>query len=364
MIPPPISVLVVDDSVVFRNVLSNIVASDPDLRLLGCAPNGSVCLQKVQQLNPDVIILDLEMPEMDGFEVLRRVGKSHPNTRVIVFSAHSEKGADQTFEAIRLGAADFAAKGLNLGGAEASKVYIREQLLPKIKQFRSPGSAARFSNSAMRTVTSPAPALPTSPLRRRNKLTPRVLAIGCSTGGPNALGLMLPMLPADFPLPIVIVQHMPPLFTKLMAERLDAASKIHVEEAREGSELVAGNAYVAPGGSHLSLKQCGQKVVCVIDQGPPENSCKPSVDVLFRSVAAIYGGATIAVILTGMGRDGFLGTQLLKANGATVIAQDKASSVVWGMPGIVVESKLADVVAPIQSIATEVEKCLPIQTIR
>jgi two-component system chemotaxis response regulator CheB len=362
----PVRVLVVDDSVVFRKVVSDVIKADPDLQLVGTAANGSICIQKVQQLNPDVITLDLEMPEMDGFEVLKALKKTHPHVKVIVFSIHTARGAAQTMEAMRLGAVDFLSKDINSGDMNSNLERIRSELVPVLKQF-----ARKTPETATGTRTS----IPTG---RKSTLTPRptsrlatttsgrrdILAIGVSTGGPNALAQFLPLLPKSFPLPIVLVQHMPPLFTRLLAERLNTESEIEVYESAGGEALKPGVAYIAPGDHHMIVKRVGAQVVTVLNQGPQENSCRPAVDVLFRSVCDVYGGSVITVILTGMGKDGFLGIQQLKSKGSYVIAQDQASSVVWGMPGIVVEAGLADVVVPIQNVALEVERCLSQSTAR
>ncbi len=341
----PLRVLVVDDSVVFRRVVSDVISADPELQLAGTAPNGNIALQKVAQLNPDVITLDLEMPELDGMGVLRRLKATHPHIRVIVFSVHSERGAAQTLEAMALGAADFLPKGADLGSVAANTAYIKDELIAKIKQFK---------------VHVPAPQAVIRPTwRDSNKRVQRqIVAIGVSTGGPNALATLLPMLPKDIPVPIVIVQHMPPMFTRLLAERLDADSEISVVEAEAGMLLTPGTAYIAPGNYHLTVKRMGGQVFTALDQRPQENSCRPAVDVLFRSVAEVYGQAALGAILTGMGRDGLLGVQELRRHKARIIAQDKESSVVWGMPGVVVEAGLADVVVPIQNVAAEVERCL------
>ncbi|MEI6234372.1 MAG: chemotaxis response regulator protein-glutamate methylesterase [Planctomycetota bacterium] len=379
----PLRVLAVDDSVVFRKVVSDVVASDPDLQLVGTASNGRICMQKIQQLNPDVITLDLEMPEMDGFAVLREMKKTHPHIKAIVFSIHSERGADRTFEAMKLGASDFLSKDINLGSREDNFQYFLQELLPRIKQFckpeltneglkpwtrdsklfpmyvdkNSPKSERKVSPPPVQREAPKSLLIAPAPSRTGNA-TRSIIAVGVSTGGPNALAAFLPMLSASLPVPIVIVQHMPAMFTRLLAERLNASCKINVKEAVAGEELKDGTAYIAPGDYHLVLKRLGTKVITQLNQDPQENSCRPAVDVLFRSVADIYGEATIAVILTGMGKDGFEGIRLLKNLGAHVVAQDKETSVVWGMPGFVVEAGLANSVVPIQHVAIEVERCL------
>lgn len=257
-----------------------------------------------------------------------------------------------TLQALALGADDYVAKASNAGSLDRSMARLRAELVPKIKQFFvSTGSAAPRAQPA----TEPAPSSGQAPAPAAAQKR-KVLAIGVSTGGPNALGSLIPQFPADFPLRILIVQHMPPLFTRLLAERLQATTPLKVEEAAEGSPVTAGKVLIAPGDYHMQVRNGGAEAVAALNQSPPENSCRPAVDVLFRSVAEVYGGAAVSAILTGMGQDGLRGTEALKAKGAYVIAQDEASSVVWGMPGAVVGAGLADRVAPLGTIVPEILK--------
>ncbi len=352
-----IRVLVVDDSVVIRRLVTHALGEDPAFEVVGSAANGVIALARIPQLNPDVVTLDIQMPEMDGLETLRRIRKDYPDLCVIMFSTLTERGATATLDALMLGANDYVTKAANVGSLDVSMASLRGELIPKIKQFFVlPGEAQAPAPAAPKP--SARPAAPLTPVAPGKFGRPRVLAIGVSTGGPNALSVLLPMLPADFPLPVLIVQHMPPLFTRFLAERLNALSRLRVEEAAEGSEAVPGKALVAPGDYHMRLVRSDGHVLVKLDQGPPENSCRPAVDVLFRSVEETYGGAAIAVILTGMGQDGLRGAQLLKASGAWVIAQDEASSVVWGMPGAVVEAGLADRVVSLEQVVPEIMKLL------
>ena len=345
-----IRVLVVDDSVVIRRLVTQALSDDPALEVVGSAANGLIALQRIPQLSPDVITLDVEMPEMNGLETLREVRRLYPKLRVIMFSTLTVRGASTTIDALLLGADDYVAKAFNESSLERSLLRLREELIPKIKQFFA----------IQQTIAQPQPAvasrlpfrIPTSARRER----PKIVAIGVSTGGPNALADVLPMFPQHFPLPIVIVQHMPPMFTQLLAQRLEAKSKIRVEEASEGSLLEPGKALIAPGNYHMRLKRQGDHIRATLDQEPPENSCRPAVDVLFRSVRDIFGGEAVAVVLTGMGQDGLRGVEPLKADGAYIIAQDEASSVVWGMPGAVVNAGLADAVLDLPSVVPEILK--------
>ena len=347
-----IRVLVVDDSVVIRRLVTHALEEDPALDVVGAASNGSIALLRIPQLNPDILTLDIEMPEMDGLETLKRVRRDYPQLRVIMFSTLTERGAAVTLEALTLGADDYVAKASNEGSLDRSMARLREELIPKIKQFfHLPASS--------RAVTWPdadyGPAATmvcrTTPVQQSIKLRqPKVVVIGVSTGGPTALGTILPELPAGFPLPVLVVQHMPPLFTRLLAERLHSACRMPVEEAIQGSLVEAGKILIAPGDFHLRVASSGGGVRVCLDQSPPLNSCRPAVDALFTSIGEVYGGAVIAVILTGMGQDGLRGTEILKAQGASVLAQDETSSVVWGMPGAVVNAGLADRVLPLDQV--------------
>ena len=345
-----IRVLVVDDSVVIRRLVTHALEEEPALEVVGFASNGSIALSRIPHLNPDVITLDIEMPEMDGLEMLRQLRKQYPFIRVVMFSTLTERGADMTLQALALGADDYVAKASNAGSLDRSMAALRAELVPKIKQFFwVPGGAPPVAHTVAASMSSNGN-VPVQALGLKRK----VVAIGVSTGGPNALSTIIPEFPADFPLPILIVQHMPPLFTRLLAERLQASTPLHVEEATEGSAVTAGKILIAPGDYHMQVRNGGAQTVVTLDQSPPENSCRPAVDVLFRSVAEVYGGAAVSAILTGMGQDGLRGTEALKAKGAYVIAQDEASSVVWGMPGAVVGAGLADRVAPLSTIVPEI----------
>lgn len=360
----PIRVLVVDDSVVIRRLVTQALSEDDSFEVAGVAANGVIALQKIPQVEPDVLTLDIEMPEMDGLETLRRVKDEFPKIKVVMFSTLTERGGRHTLEALSLGADDYVTKAANVGSLDTSLARLRGELSPKIKQFFA-ALTPRLRLEVPPTATtergdSPAPGpqgvQPPSQKSARQARVRQVdvVAIGVSTGGPNALAEMLPKLPNTIPCPIVITQHMPPMFTRLLAERLSKNSQIDVREAEEGDVLRPGLALLAPGGKHLRLRRRGHDVVARLDEGPQENSCRPAVDVMFRSVKEIYGAQALAVIMTGMGKDGLAATEPMFLAGSPVIAQDRASSVVWGMPGYIVESGLADVVAPLGEIADEI----------
>jgi two-component system chemotaxis response regulator CheB len=350
-----IRVLVVDDSVVIRRLVTHALDQDPALEVVGAASNGVIALQRIPQLNPDVLTLDIEMPEMDGLETLRRVRREYPQLRVIMFSTLTERGAEVTLEALTLGADDYVTKASNEGSLDRSMARLREELVPKIKQFFHLPAQSRAANQPESGRVAAAPPVRSGARVPLNaNVRPKVVVIGVSTGGPTALGSILPELPAGFPLPILVVQHMPPLFTRLLAERLHASCRLPVEEASQGAPVEAAKILIAPGDFHLKVASNAGGVCVCLDQAPPLNSCRPAVDALFTSIGDVYGGAVIAVVLTGMGQDGLRGAEILKAHGASVLAQDEASSVVWGMPGAVVNAGLADRVLPLDQVVPEI----------
>jgi two-component system chemotaxis response regulator CheB len=344
-----IRALVVDDSVVIRRLVTHALAEDPGIEVVGSAANGAIALKMIPLTRPDVVTLDIEMPEMDGLETLRQIRKLYPHLVVIMFSTLSERGAAITMEALSAGANDYVAKAANVGSLDVSMGRLRADLIPKVRQFFDFAAPPRQIVRKEALFVVPAPANRPSILRK-------ALAIGVSTGGPTALAELVPALPNTFELPVFIVQHMPPIFTRLLAERLQTLTKLCVKEACDGMRIEGGTIYIAPGDHHMRTVKQGTEKRIALDRSEPENYCRPAVDVLFRSVADVYGGGVIAVILTGMGQDGRLGTERLRKDGAWVIAQDETSSVVWGMPGAVVRAGLADVVVDLKSVVPEILK--------
>ncbi|HTU48968.1 MAG TPA: chemotaxis response regulator protein-glutamate methylesterase [Acidobacteriaceae bacterium] len=348
-----IRVLVVDDSVVIRRMVSDVLADELDIEVAGAAADGRIALQKIEQVNPDILTLDVEMPVMDGLETLKQLRKTHRHLPVIMFSTLTERGASATMDALALGASDYVTKPANVGSAAAALEKIRAELIPKIRAH-----VPQASTSVARPFTLMAaqmthlPSVQAAPRSATSRV--EVVAIGTSTGGPNALGDLVPLLPPNFPVPVVIVQHMPPIFTKFLADRLSSKSQIPVMEAANYQELLPGHAYIAPGDFHMMVERSKEGVRIRTQQEQPENSCRPAVDVLFRSVADVYGGEALAVIMTGMGQDGLRGCGRIREAGGQILAQDEATSVVWGMPGYVANAGLADGVLPLGLIAGEI----------
>lgn len=344
---PKIRVLVVDDAIVVRRMVSDLLAADPDIEVVGTAANGRLALGKLAALQPDLVTLDIEMPELDGLATLVELRKAYPRLPVIMFSTLTERGAVGTLDALARGATDYVTKPTNLGSATLAQARIREELIPRIKALAGPLPPRQPA-----TPPPPRPAGPPGPPRSARLRQPiDCVAIGVSTGGPNALAEVVPRLPADFPVPIVIVQHMPPVFTRFLADRLAASSTLAVREAEDGARLEPGTVWVAPGNYHLLVRRDGEAVRIALTQDPPENSCRPAVDPLFRSVVACYGERVLGVVLTGMGQDGLLGATAIRRAGGTVLAQDEATAVVWGMPGALVHHGEADQVLPLGEFA-------------
>lgn len=337
-----VRVLVVDDSAVVRRLLTDILSADEGIEVADTASSGSLALLKVESVQPDLVTLDVEMPGMGGLETLENIRKSHPKLPVIMFSAFTERAAATTLEALARGASDYVTKPSGTGSREASVAHVKHQLLPKIHAL-----SARPRKKAVPVVRE----RPVSPLAPRDV---DLLLVGASTGGPNALTSLFKALPATFPLPIVVVQHMPPLFTRMLAGRLTETCAVPFVEARGDEVLEPGRGYVAPGDFHLKVFREGKTGRLRIDQDAPIHSCRPSVDALFTSAAEAYGASALAVVLTGMGQDGLAGCRLLREKGAQILVQDEASSVVWGMPGAVAKANLADAVLPLEAMAKEI----------
>ncbi|MFZ9886790.1 MAG: chemotaxis-specific protein-glutamate methyltransferase CheB [Myxococcota bacterium] len=377
-----VRVFVVDDSAVVRRIITEIINAETDLEVVGAAGSGERALEKLDEIGADVVTLDVEMPGMSGLDVVTELRKRNPAPAVIMFSASTQRAAATTLEALARGASDYVAKPTG-GSAAESIELIRAQMLPKIRVLgRRPLLPTRppaplregplFPRAARETAPPPSPpsswpalgaqvAEPlASPLRlargRAMRLPCELLCIGSSTGGPNALATLLSALPRDLGVPILIVQHMPPLFTKMLADRLSATTPFPTTEVTDGQTLEPGRAYLAPGDFHVQVARAGTKTILQTNQNPPENSCRPAVDVTFRSVAEVFGGRVLAVVLTGMGQDGLLGAERLQATGAQIVVQDEATSVVWGMPGFIAKAGLAEAVLPLSELPLEIIK--------
>jgi two-component system chemotaxis response regulator CheB len=343
-----IRVFLVDDASTVRRLVANALNRDPALAVVGTAADGQVALSRLPELQPDVVLLDLEMPVMDGLQTLVALRKTHPRLPVIMFSRFTQRGVEATVHALTLGADDYVPKPGD--GLDMSQC-IEQLLIPKIKLLaRRVGSPAKAGTP---TVGVPAFANEQARATARPQRV-ELVVIGASTGGPNALAAIFPTFPPDWSIPLVIVQHMPPDFTARLAERLAEKSRLRVREGVAGEVVSAAQAWVAPGGHHLLVKREGHAVRLALNQEPPVNSCRPSVDVLFRSAAEVYGPTVLAVILTGMGQDGLRGCECVRTAGGQVLAQDEASSVVWSMPGAVVQAGLADQVLPLEHLGPEI----------
>jgi two-component system chemotaxis response regulator CheB len=355
-------ILIVDDSAVMRSLLRSVICTDATLEVAGTA-----------NLHPDLILLDVEMPVMGGLVTLselRRLGHKMP---VIMVSSLTQRGASVTIEALAGGASDYVTKPAGQSGREAALRTLAQDLLPKIHALTDLSRNNSLNRSFGPLPVQPRPVfpgLPRSPLApslaqslspafRQQPITavPAVVVIGVSTGGPAALDILLPKLPANFALPVLIVQHMPELFTRLFAERLNGRCNLCVREASESVQVHPGTIYIARGNWHLEVLPASipsNPPTLHLNQGPLENHCRPAVDVLFRSVAKVYGSGVLAVVLTGMGSDGASGCRLIREQGGSVLAQDEASSTVWGMPGAVVAAGLAHRMLPLDAIAPEI----------
>jgi two-component system chemotaxis response regulator CheB len=331
-------ILVVDDSALVRRLVSDVLSSEPDLEVIGTAPNGRIALAKIRQSRPDAVTLDVEMPEMDGLATLQELRRAYPLLPVIMLSSLTERGAAATLDCLLLGATDYVTKPSGPSAAQA----LKDELAAKIRAV-VPGASS----------PPPAPVRRDLPAVRDGSAVPEVVVVGASTGGPNALTELLTGL-GGIPVPILVVQHMPPLFTRMLAERLAAKTGLRVREAADGEAAQAGVVHVAPGDFHLEVADARTPGRLRLHQGPAENSCRPSVDVLFRSAAKAFRSAVLGVMLTGMGQDGLRGAREVREAGGRILVQDEATSVVWGMPGAVARAGLADDVLPPSLLRQEV----------
>lgn len=345
-----VRVLVVDDSALMRKLIPQIIARDPDLEVVGTAMDGEFGLKKLEDLRPDVVTLDLEMPRMDGMETLRQITRKS-GVPVIIVSALSTEGASATFKALALGAFDFVAKPRDAASVHMDE--IAQDLIVKIKV----AATTKVRATMQPVLEQPRPAKPA--FRPRQEPT-KVVAIGISTGGPNALQYSLAKLSGDFPGSIVVVQHMPEGFTHMFAQRLNESCAIDVKEAQSGDLLVAGRALICPGNRHLKVRRMPLGNTVVLSDDPRVNGHRPSVDVLFRSVASEFGSRAIGVLMTGMGEDGAAGLGMIKNAGGLTIAQSEESCVVFGMPKAAIERGYATRVVPLDMMANTLSiQCRP-----
>lgn len=357
-------VLVVDDSSVYRKILLEILEELPQTDVVGVAASGSVALSKVELLKPDLLTLDIEMPEMSGLQVLEHLLEKSSDVGVVMVSAHTTEGAESTIRALELGAFDFVAKPSE-GSLEANRAALKTALtsivdaynrVRKVRQLLKRDQDSGLNRKVHSTAAGRRPAVEPKRAHIPYGMKSLAVAIGISTGGPAALTKMIPEIPWNIGVPIFIVQHMPSLFTQAFARKLNAISRIQVTEAVNGDPIVPNKVYIAPGGRHMrvsSKKERGARIIRISDD-PAINNCKPSADFLFRSIAEHYGSRATGIIMTGMGSDGTEGLKLMKAEGASIIAQDEATSVVYSMPKRAVDAGIVDVIAPLESLVAEI----------
>ena len=368
---PDLRVLVVDDSVAVRRALSEAIEREPGLSMCGAAPNGALGLELVERSQPDVIVLDLAMPVLDGLDFLTRLRPQHPRLPVLVFSGTAGHANEATLEALWRGASDYMLKPQGLS-PEGMDTFLRAELFPRLRaiarvQPERPAAGAGGARGASPRETNPREAAPephrerattlephrTSVSRAAREPVPSVLVVGASTGGPRALAAALGELPADFPLPVAVVQHVPAEMAEFLAGGLAANCRMPVNLAGDGTSVEPGVVWVAPGGAHLTIAGEGARACFRLDHGPEEHGCRPAVDPLFRSAARVFGAGTLALVLTGMGQDGVAGARAVHAAGGRVWVQDEASSVVWGMPGAIARAGLAHAVVPLSQLGGE-----------
>ena len=353
-------VLIVDDSAVIRGLVGRWLKVEPDILVVATASNGVIALRALGEHEVDVVILDIEMPEMDGMTALPKLLRRAPNLKIIMSSTLTEAGAAVTLRALSLGAADYIAKPTTTIGLHSSDQF-REQLVEKVRTL----GAARQSQARLKPDSKDVDAVPSSPLFPGKTLSlrkaprgfkPEIVTVGSSTGGPQALTSFFGCLKAPLRVPMLVTQHMPPMFTKLLADNLARSSRVPVTEAVEGESVENGHVYLAPGDYHMTVAVEREKKVIRLNQDPLVNFCRPAVDVMLRSAVNSYDSAVLTVILTGMGADGHKGGEAVVKSGGVVIAQDEPTSVIWGMPGAVATAGLCSAVLPLEDVAAAVTR--------
>ncbi len=348
-----IKALIVDDTITYRKIIRVVLESISNVEILGTAPNGSIALRKIKNAKPDLVLLDVEMPGINGLETLKKIKAEYPLISVIMVSAASEKSADITIKCLEAGAMDFIEKPSGLG-MEKSIEELTGKLRPLLRFFNTRHRISNLKHKKKNKKQSREKPKPKVVKKIAAPTDFDILAIGVSTGGPEALSKLIPHIEGNFPIPIVIVQHMPPVFTASLARNLDKKSIIDVKEASDGEILKPSIAYIAPGGRHMIIRKRGANAIVGLLDTPPVNSCKPSVDVLFRSVGGVFPAKTLSVILTGMGNDGLEGVKMLKRKGTFTITQNKESCVVYGMPRAIEMAGLSDISIPVEDIAMRI----------
>jgi two-component system chemotaxis response regulator CheB len=362
-----LKVLVVDDTVFYRKIIRDILAEMPGVEVVGTANNGKIAISRIDLLKPDLLTLDIEMPEMNGLEVLAWIKEHSIDVGAIMLSSFTREGGEMTMKALELGAFDFVPKPQS-GTMDENRKAINHDLTPKLKAFARRVEIKKIlkGKPSAATEKKKIPEDSAGVVQRMRTILEQstkkseIVGIGISTGGPNALARMLPKIPFDIGVPILIVQHMPPLFTQSLAANLNSKCSLEVKEAVDGQPILPNVALIAPGGKQMKVAEGKDKKMRFIriTDDPPEHSCKPSVDYLFRSISHHYQNQTTGVIMTGMGSDGTLGLKLMKRNGARVIAQDETTSVVYGMPREAIDAGVVDVVVPLDQIAEEIKKTI------
>ena len=361
----PIRILIVDDTIVYRKIVSDVLSDLPGIQVVGSAHNGKAAITKIASLNPHLLTLDIEMPEMNGLEVLEYIKENGLDVGAVMLSTLTHEGGEMTMKALELGAFDFIPKPQQGTMAENTE-SIKKTIIPILKAFRRRNEIKHLLRGKINHVADdkekPRLSVSNHVVQRMNNIAGRlkkkseIVGIGVSTGGPKALAQMMPLLPPDIGVPLLVVQHMPPMFTASLAKSLDAKCALEVREARDGDPVSSNIVFIAPGGKQMKIDPAGDgktRIIRITDD-PPENNCKPSVDYLFESIAHYYVGRATGVIMTGMGSDGFRGLELMKKSGSTIIAQNGETCVVYGMPKKPINAGIVDIIAPLEMIAGEI----------
>lgn len=363
----PYRVMIADDSAVVRGLLARWLEEDGQIEVVRSVADGEQAVRQLAPSGAEIVVLDIDMPVLSGIDALPKLLAIQPGLKVLMSSTLTRRNATISMRALSMGAADFVPKPQSVRGVTTSEEF-RYELIAKVKMLgalarNASGKTAPSAPSAVDRLGTVMPSAPAIRLRRSGETAPQVLAIGSSTGGPQALMSLFESLAGKINVPVVVTQHMPPTFTGILAEQLSKVGRVPAIEGASGEALIPGHIYVAPGGHHMLLQRSGGNVVIKLDDGPAENFCRPAVDPMFRSLSASYGAGVLALVLTGMGHDGRAGAQEIAKSGGTIFVQDQATSVVWGMPGAVAEAGLASAVLPLPEIAPKVAGLLKGKTL-